>query len=188
MKAPALTPAVTLCLLLACAAPGAAANPEVTAKRAEVAGEAVFEVVASVTVRASPASVWKVLTDYERMPEFVPDLEMTRVLSRSGNRAVLEQGGRVRFMFLSRAVNLTVQVQEDPMSSIAITLVSGDMKTYDCHWQLVPLPDGGTRVDYSGRMVPRFYVPAILGSGLMRRDVTRMMQAVQHRLDQHQAG
>ena len=53
--------------------------PEVDVRRVDTAGEQVFVVEASGTVKASPAAVWKVLTDYEAMPEFVPDLKKNKV-------------------------------------------------------------------------------------------------------------
>ncbi len=178
-------PALLCCLLIACA-PAMAAEPEVAARRIESGGEQVFEVEASGSVKAPPTAVWKVLTDYERMPDFVPDLTRARVISRTGSRVILEQAGVARFMFLSRAIHLVVQVNETPMSVIDITLVTGDMKLYDCRWRLTPLADGGTRIDYSGHMVPKFYVPGVLGSNLIRRDITRMMQAVLDHLDKPQ--
>jgi ribosome-associated toxin RatA of RatAB toxin-antitoxin module len=176
--------ALLLCLMFACATPASAARPEVFARRVEAGGEQVFEVVANGTVKTAPAAVWKVLTDYERMPEFVPDLKKTKIVSRSGNRIILEQAGVARFMFFSRPINLVVQAYEEPMSSIDITLVTGDMKVYVCRWAITPTADGGTRVDYAGRMVPKFYVPSMLGSNLLRTDIERMMQAVLDRLEQ----
>lgn len=179
------SPAILCCLMLALSAPAPAlsATPEVSARRIESGGEQVFVVAASGSVKASPAAVWKVLTDYERMPDFVPDLKTARVLSRAGNGAVLEQTGVAHFMFLSRAIRLVVNVHEVPMSAIDISLVSGDMKMYDCRWQITPLADGGTQIDYSGQMVPKFYVPGVMGSNMIRRDITRMMQAVFDHLD-----
>lgn len=176
--------ALLICLMFVCACPAFAARPEVSARRVDVGGEPVFEVVAHGTVKTAPAAVWKVLTDYERMPEFVPDLKKTRIVSRSGSRTILEQAGVARFMFFSRLINLVVQAHEEHMSSIDITLVSGDMKVYNCRWSITPTADGGTRVDYTGRMVPRFYVPGMLGSNLLRGDIERMMQAVLDRLEQ----
>lgn len=174
-----------LCLLCALALPAVARPlPEVAVKRVDAAGEQVFEVSASGTVKASPASVWKVLTDYEAMPEFVPDLKKNKVMSRNGNHAIIEQAGVARFLFLSRAIHLVVQAAEEPMSAIDITLVNGDMKVYACRWELTALPDGGTRVSYTGKMVPKFYVPGMLGSNIIRRDIERMMKAVLERLDQ----
>ena len=159
-------------------------KPEVAVKRVDTAGAQVFEVTASGAVKASPEAVWKVLTDYEAMPEFVPDLEKTRVLSRTGNRVIIEQAGVARFLFLSRAIHLVVQAVEEPMSAIDISLVTGDMKVYNCRWEMTPLPGGGTRIAYSGKLVPKFYVPGMLGSNLIRRDIERMMTAVLQRLDQ----
>ena len=166
------------------AAPAQPSRPEVAVKRVDSGGMQVFEVTASGSVKAAPAAVWKVLTDYEAMPEFVPDLEKTKVLSRTGNRVIIEQSGMARFLFFSRTINLVVQAAEEPMSSIHISLVNGDMKVYDCRWTLTALPDGGTRIDYSGKLVPKFYVPGVLGSNLIGRDIERMMAAVLQRLDQ----
>ncbi len=157
--------------------------PEVAVRRVDAAGEQVFEVEASGTVKAAPAAVWKVLTDYEAMPEFVPDLKKNKVMSRTGNRVIIEQAGVARFLFLSRPIHLVVQAAEEPITAIDITLVTGDMKIYACRWEMTALPDGGTRVAYTGKMVPKFYVPGMLGSNIIRRDIERMMKAVLERLD-----
>lgn len=175
-----------LCLLFVLAMPAMAqpAPPEVAVTRVDVGGEQVFEVAASGTVKAAPVRVWKILTDYEAMPEFVPDLKKNKVMSRTGNRAVIEQAGVARFLFVKRPIHLVVQAAEEPMSAIDITLITGDMKVYACRWELTALPDGGTRVSYTGKMVPKFYVPGMLGSNIIRRDIERMMKAVLERLDQ----
>ena len=144
-----------------------------------------FEVTASGTVKATPATVWKVLTDYEAMPDFVPDLDKTKVISRAGNKVLIEQAGMARFLFLSRSIELVVHASEEPISSIDIKLVSGDMKVYSCRWEMTPVPEtGGTRISYTGKMVPKFYVPGMLGANVIRRDIERMMKAVLERLDQ----
>ena len=180
-----MLPRLFLCTLLVCSAPVAAqvGKLDVAVKRNHVDELHVFEVVASGEVKAAPAAVWKILTNYERMPEFVPDLKTTKVLSRSGNRAVIEQFGVARFLFLTRSIQLVVQVTEEPISAIDIGLVSGDMKVYNCRWELVPTDTGGTRILYTGKLVPKFYVPGMLGSNIIRADIERMMQAVLERLD-----
>ena len=158
--------------------------PEVSVRRVDAAGEQVFEVTAGGTVKTAPAAVWKVLTDYEAMPEFVPDLKTNKIISRTGNRTIIEQAGVARFLFLSREIRLVVQAHEEPIQAIDISLVTGDMKVYACRWELTALPDGGTRVSYTGRMVPKFYVPGMLGSNIIRRDIEKMMKAVLARLEQ----
>jgi ribosome-associated toxin RatA of RatAB toxin-antitoxin module len=187
-----MLPRLLLCLLLCCAMPAMAQLPplEVHVKREEVDNQKVFDVTASGAVMATPAAVWKILTNYERMPEFVPDLQTTRVVSRNGNEVIVEQLGTARFLFVRRDIRLVVRVTEQPINIIDIALITGDMKQYHCRWELVPIPEtGGTRILYSGRLVPNFYVPGILGANLVRTDIERMMTAVLARLDKpDQAG
>lgn len=176
---------IMLCLPAHGQGPGQAPPLEVTVKRVQLEGADQFDVSAIGTVGAVPAVVWKILTNYERHPEFVPDLKRNRVLSRTGNRAVLEQTGQAHFLFFKRDIHLVVQVTEEPMSHIDVDLVEGDMKVYDCRWELTPLPDnGGTRIVYSGKLVPRFYVPGVLGANMIRADIERMMRAVLDHIDQ----
>ncbi len=58
------------------------------------------------------------------------------------------------------------------------------MKVYNCRWEMIPVPEtGGTRIVYTGKIVPKFYVPGMLGANLIRSDIERMMAAVLERLD-----
>ena len=175
-----------LCLLLASALPAMAQGPavEVNVQRVNTGAGRVYDVNARGEVAAAPAAVWRILTDYDRMAEFVPDLRSARVISRSGDQAVVEQFGSARLLFFRRDIHLVVQVREQPMTQIDVSQVDGDMKVYRCRWQLVPVPEtGGTRVIYSGTMAPNFYVPGMFGAKLVRSDVDRMLRAVLARLD-----
>ena len=175
-----------LCLLLACALPAMALGPalEVSVERVNTDSGNVYAVNARGEVAAAPAAVWRILTDYDRMAEFVPDLHSAKVLSRNGDRAVVEQFGVAHFLFFRRDIHLVVQAHEQPISQIDISLVDGDMKVYNCTWRLVPVPEtGGTRIFYSGTLAPKFYVPGMLGSNLIRSDIEKMMAAVLARLD-----
>jgi ribosome-associated toxin RatA of RatAB toxin-antitoxin module len=175
-----------LCLVLACSLPAKAQGPalDVSVQRIRTEAGNVYEVNARGEVAAAPAAVWRILTDYERMPEFVPDLRQARVLSRRGDHAVLEQFGVAHFLFFRHDIHLVVQIREQPIAQIDISLIDGDMRVYNCSWQLVPVPEtGGTRVVFSSTVAPKFYVPGMLGSNMIRSDIERMMAAVMARLD-----
>lgn len=181
-----------LLLLIGCAVPALAQSAradvvpklQVQVKRITQESLHMYEIDASGTVQAPLPVVWRILTGYDRMEEFVPDLSSCRVLSRNGNEVIIEQFGTARFLFMSRSIHLIVRATEQPMSSIDVDLISGDMKHYEARWELVPIPEtGGTRVLYTGRIMPSFYVPGILGTNLIRGDIERMMGAVLTRLD-----
>ena len=161
---------------------------KVDVKRIEVDGQRMYEVDASGSVQAPPASVWKTLTTYERMHEFVPDLSSCRVLSRNGNEVIIEQQGMARFLFMNHAIHLVVRATETPFTAIDIALISGDMRHYEARWNLYPIPEtGGTRIVFSSRLVPGFYVPGMLGTTMIRGDIERMMAAVLARIDSQHA-
>ncbi|KQV79108.1 cyclase/dehydrase [Massilia sp. Root351] len=177
-------------LLFSISAPLLAQGPKLELPKLEVSVSRVtqdalhlYEVDASGVVQAPLATVWKTLTTYERMNEFVPDMASCRVLSRNGNEVIIEQFGTARFLFMSKSIHLVVRATETPMQSIDIALISGDMKHYESRWELFPLPEGGTRVVYTGRLVPNFYVPGLLGTNIIRGDIERMMGAVLARID-----
>ena len=176
------------CLLIGSAAlaqAGAPANPtlEVSVRPIAAQLQHMYEIDASGSVQAPLSAAWRVLTDYEKMSEFVPDLASCKILSRAGNRVIIEQFGSARFLFISKSIHLIVQATESPMSAIDIALISGDMRHYESRWTLTPLPTGGTRIVYRGHLVPDFYVPAVFGAALIRADIERMMRAVLARLD-----
>jgi ribosome-associated toxin RatA of RatAB toxin-antitoxin module len=158
---------------------------EVTVNRIRQDNLNLFEVDASGTVQAPLATVWKTLTNYEKMNEFVPDMQSCRVLSRNGHEVIIEQYGTAHFLFMSKAIHLIVRATEQPMSAIDIALISGDMKHYESRWELFPLAEGGTKVVYMGKLVPNFYVPGILGTNIIRGDIERMLGAVLARIERN---
>lgn len=141
-------------------------------------------------VRAAPQQVWKVLTDYGQMHMFVPDMMSSKVLSRDAGEVVVEQEGRVRFFFFSKTIHLVLRVTEQPFSRIDIALVSGDMKQYASHWELVPATqDGaaGTHISYAGKLEPDFFAPSLFGSALIESNVRKMVEAMMAEMVKGQA-
>ena len=67
------------------------------------------EVRALATIDAPLALVWSTLTDYERLPEFIPGLKKSRVIARAGATATIEQSGEARFLFLVVPIEVTVE-------------------------------------------------------------------------------
>lgn len=155
------------------------ARLQVRVLRVPQKGRVVFDIQLQGIVRATPQQTWAVLTDYARLPEFVPDLISSTLVSRSGNESVLEQHGRAGFLFMRQAVHIVVRVTEQPLVSLKVALISGNMKHYTSHWQLAPLAgQEGTQIDYQGRLEPDFFVPKLLGRALVQRDTQRMLAAV----------
>lgn len=169
---------------LCCSLPAAAQDAshiEVRAERIHRDGMSYFDINANGFVTAMPQQAWKVLTDYERLPQFVPELVQSKVVRRDGNEVLLEQESRAGFLFFSYNLRMTVRITEQPYSAIGIGLVSGGMKQYDARWELEDAQEdgrSGTRIRYSARMEPEFFIPPLIGQPVVQASVQRTVEAV----------
>ncbi|MBI1892138.1 MAG: SRPBCC family protein [Burkholderiales bacterium] len=154
---------------------------DVNVKRIQRNEQSMFELHASGLLTAAPERVWKVLTDYNRYTDFVPNLQACRVLSRNGNEVIIDQTGSTSFLFFSKSIHIVVRAVETPTTRIDVNLVSGDMKHYVVRWELIPENLNGTsvtRLVYTAALEPDFFVPPLFGSSIAQADVKKMMQAV----------
>lgn len=159
---------------------------EVTVRRMRQDEQSFFEMEASGFARSPQKKVWQVLTDYERLQAFVPNLLSSKLLERNGAEALIEMKGRVGFFIMSRTIHLVLRVTEHPFSTLDVTLVAGDMKRYATRWVIAPSSHNGangTHISYSGMLEPDFFVPSLLGAALLRADVTQMLEAVIAEID-----
>jgi len=151
------------------------------ASRVRRDGMAFFELDASAFIRATPQQAWAVLTDYDRLAEFVPDLLESRVVSRNATEAVVEQHSAPGFLFVSQSIRLRLRVVEQPLAAIDVALIEGDMQHYAAQWTLAPERLGGidgTRVSFRGAMEPDFFVPPLVGRPVVQAQVRKMVEAV----------
>lgn len=182
----------TLLLGCACAAGSAPALPahpaapalDLTVRHADGAdGGKAYRIAATGMTAAPRAVAWRILTDYDHLAEVVPNLKSSRVLARDGDKVIVEQVGAAHFLFFSRDIRLVVLVHEQAPDKIDVSLIEGDMAVYRCSWELVALDSGGTRVMYRAAIEPAFYVPQMIGTNLMRKDIAGMMTAVLQRME-----
>jgi hypothetical protein len=139
-------------------------------------GEAVV-VSARAALRVDPALVWEVLTAYERYPEFVPDLTSSRVLARAGSTAIVEQKGVAGFFLYRFALEVRLAVSEQPYQRVSSYAISGTLKEMTGLYELAV--DGDVvHLTYSGRLVPAFKLPPLIGLAAMRGSVERQFRAL----------
>jgi ribosome-associated toxin RatA of RatAB toxin-antitoxin module len=159
-------------MLFLCATVATAADVTVHATRdgAAVEVEAVAEIAVGV------ARAWEVLTDYSRFAEFVPDLRESRIVSRAGASAVVEQKGEARFLFFSYPIEVRLAVTEYPRQRIEARSVAGNFRELRGIYTLEPR-EGGVRLRYQGRLVPDFQLP-LFGAWLLRSNVEATFRAM----------
>ena len=84
-----------------------------------------LHVDASAEFDGTIAGTWRVLTDYGRLAEFIPDVHSSRVVARKGNVAHVEQTGETRLLFLRYPMNVRFEITEHPYERIVSRAVAG---------------------------------------------------------------
>lgn len=139
--------------------------------------DGVYRVTATFAVNESPAAVMAVLTDYERIPKFVPDMEVSKVVERTTTGAVIEQEAVSRFMLFSKRVHLVLVVSEGD-GTIRFRDRSGrSFSAYEGAW-LISQHDSLTVVDYHLSATPMFEVPAFVLKRLLKRDSSLLIERI----------
>ena len=128
-----------------------------------------IEVRAQATVDASMSIIWTTLTDYERLPEFIPGLKKSRVVSRRGKTVIVEQSGEARFLVFSFPIDVTLESKEHPPEGIQVRALSGTLRFFEGGYQIVP-QHGGSKVllRWTGSIIPDASFPPLIGEVVMR--------------------
>lgn len=93
--------------------------------------------VSKVLISAPLSVVWGVLTDYNRLAQFLPGVVSIKVLSSQGNRKVIEQIDNRQIMLLQIRSRLRSLVTEAlGQNRIDFQLVEGDLQQFQGSWQL----------------------------------------------------
>jgi ribosome-associated toxin RatA of RatAB toxin-antitoxin module len=106
--------------------------------------------------------VWQILTDYEKLADFIPNLSKSRQIPHPQGGIRLEQVGTqclLNFKFCARVV---LDMVESFPQRLDFKMVEGDFKTFSGSWQLQPITLGdktGTELCYSVLVLPRMAMP-----------------------------
>ena len=122
----------------------------------------------SMFVRAPQQRVWEVISDYERAPEYMRDLQVSKVISRSGDTVRVLQKDQVRYGPFAFPVETVRDIRQIEPVKIESRLVSGSRKKYDATTELVP-ESGGTRLRYRSVSIPSSALASLAGESTVKR-------------------
>ncbi|MBI4714916.1 MAG: SRPBCC family protein [Nitrospirae bacterium] len=138
---------------------------------------------ARIRIEAPPSAVWNVLTDYNRLSEFIPDLLVSRVVGEDGGDPILYQQGKVRVLFYIFRGSVTLRVHEEFSRLLTFSQTTGDFEYFRGDWRFVPLDDGKvTELIYTLWAQPRFYAPQWLVEMMLKRDIPKRLFALKERV------
>lgn len=149
--------------------------------RAEVTVESAngghLQVQAHYDTPATPDLVRQVLTDYDHLADFIPDMHSSRTISAPGQPLQVEQKGSASFLFFSFPLEVMFEIDDDAAAELHFHSVAGNLRDMTGSYRLEPLPSG-TRIHYQARFRPDFPVPPLISRSIMRREIERQFDGL----------
>lgn len=151
-----------------------------------------YLMAAQADLHADPRTVWRTLTDYEHLPEFIPGIRSVRVAERhaggGGEDLVVEERGDARFLVFGQPIRIRMDVhQEEPRVVRARAIPWPDApdpppgelepESFSASYVLEPIEDG-VRIVYRARIVPRAPWPAMIERLALRENASKQFGAL----------
>ena len=142
--------------------------------------EATRRLAAQLVLPLDLDAVWQVLTDYDHLTRFIPNLVSSKVLRREGFDVVLEQEGSQRFAGLRFTAKVTLELRERRADCMLdFRMVSGDFRRFEGSWFLCPDPNnGGVRLRYEVLIQACRGMPIGLIEQRLKQDLSSNLRAV----------
>lgn len=149
------------------------------AAEAEVQVEAdanVMRISAQIATRVDRKTAWHVLSDFYHWADFVPDMRVSRAVSRPGEPLLVEQQGRMQWLPAFPLV-VIAQVEEIPSIGLRFHRVAGNIKALQGEWRI--LGESPVHLTYRSTVEPGFPLPPqILTIGIFRQDAKGRLEAM----------
>jgi carbon monoxide dehydrogenase subunit G len=118
------------------------------------------------SVKATAATVWEVMTDWDDMEDFVPSIQASEIVSRVGNRSRVRQKARVFLGPFPVSFEAVRDIELFPQELMRFKGVSGSFERLDGEVKIIPAGDM-TRVVYRAESVPTVWVPPFVGAAMV---------------------
>ncbi|MBS0511640.1 MAG: SRPBCC family protein [Proteobacteria bacterium] len=120
---------------------------------------------------------WAVLTAFERMAAFVPNLHQSEVVGRDGGVIRVRQAGRARYGPFSAEFDFMREFTLKPQREIRAHSVGGNVRRMDSVMTLDE-EGAGTRLQYHAEVEPGFWLPPLIGPAFVRHETAEQFSAM----------
>ena len=92
---------------------------------------------AQLTTSASFDSLWSVLTDYDRLNLYIPNLLSSKKIYQKNNNVHLKQVGAQDFLGMKFSAEVTIDLIEDKeLGLLKFNLIKGDFRKFEGSWRI----------------------------------------------------
>ncbi|KAI8111305.1 hypothetical protein M9434_004877 [Picochlorum sp. BPE23] len=161
--------------------------------------------IAAIRINAPPSLVWDVLTDYNRLAEFIPNLassERIRLPRAAPENVVrVRQVGYKNMFYMCLHAESVMDLVEKPFSEVQFRQVAGDVEKFQGKWAMQEVV-GDVQEDYAGPQTLLKYAVEIiiptqasmfgfiepLLEGIVFQDMPNNLMAIKHEVERRRIG
>ena len=97
---------------------------------------------AQLTTSASFESLWNVLTDYDRLNLYIPNLLSSKKIYQKDNNVHLKQVGAQDFLGMKFSAEVTIDLfEEKKLGLLKFNLIKGDFRKFEGSWKIQSIKD-----------------------------------------------
>lgn len=158
------------------------AEPDVSIKRRG----RLIEIHAGVRLPVDLKIAWGVLTDYDHLADFVPDLASSRVIDTQGRFIIVKQDGEARFGISALPVEAVLRIEEFPCSAVRFQSIAGNIGNMEGEWRLAP-EKGSVDIRYRTHLEPALSISPFIEDTVLRHGVQGRLQGVAREMARRKA-
>lgn len=129
-------------------------------------------------VPVPPSVALDVLTDFEHMAAFVPNVTSSRLLARVGDVYRIAQEGKAHFGPFSFRFASERRIEVFPDGRIVSRGLSGSSRYMRSELRLSPDGGNAVRIDYRLEVVPEDWLPSAFGTAFLRHELSEQFNAM----------
>lgn len=165
----------------------AVASAEEVEVRTEELAHRQRQITARIQIYHPVEQVWQVLTAYDTLADFIPNLAVSRRLAHPNGGIRLEQVGTQRLLRFNFSARVVLDLEEKFPYEIQFDMVEGDLKAYSGKWLLEPefsCTSPGTNLCYIVRVLPKRTMPVAIVERRLRQDLRTNLLAIRRRVEE----
>lgn len=141
------------------------------------------QISAKIRIPYPPEKVWQILTDYDHLADFIPNLTKSRRVEHPHGGIRVEQIGAESLFKLKFCARVVLDMEEQFPYRIDFNMVEGDFKKFTGSWILQPLEDSATELCYTVSVLPPRMMPVAMIERRLKGGLVLNLSAIRQRAD-----
>jgi len=142
------------------------------------------QISAKIQIPYTVDKIWQILTDYDHLADFVPNLTQSQCIEHPQGGIRIEQVGAESLLKLKFCARVVLDMVEHFPSRIDFNMVEGDFKVFQGQWLLEPIANGtGTELSYQLLVMPHRLMPIAMIERRLKGGMILNLSAIRQRAD-----